>query len=164
MNMRLNCVNLFVNYSNILNTNQLRNRCNQFEEEIETGKRVISSLNDRVNDQEGEISNLNQKVSVLDSDLLDHKERLNKACEKYYNSISELETNMNFQKEMIKKFEERTLKEDLAIDTLISLVSLIFVNTSFVDFPIKLIGSILITKNNKRYLLPVSLVKIQFRC
>lgn len=159
MNMRLNCVNLFVNYSNIVNTNQLRKRCNQFEEEIEQGKKVITTLETRVTDQHGEILNLNQRVTVLDNDLLDHKERLNKACEKYYNSISELETNMTFQKEMIKKFEERTLKEDLAIDTLISLVSLIFVNTSFVDFPIKLIGSILITKKNKAFIEPVSFLK-----
>jgi hypothetical protein len=52
---------------------------------------------------------------------------------------------------MLKELESRALKEDFALDGLISLASLFFVNTSLVDFPTKLLTSLL-SGNQRRTL------------
>jgi hypothetical protein len=151
VNMRLNCVNLFVNYSNILNTNQLKVKCNQFESDIEDGKKTIGDLQGKVGDQEVVITSLNDKVVDLNGDLVEHKSKLDQACEKYYTTVTELEGTMTWHKDLLKKFEDKALKEDLALDTLISVLSLVVVNTSFVNFPVQLVSS-LVTNSKHRNL------------
>jgi hypothetical protein len=94
---------------------------------------------------------LSEKVTTLDQDLSGHKLKLNQATEKYYASITELESTMSFHKKMLKELESRALKEDFALDGLISLASLFFVNTSLVDFPTKLVTSLL-SGNQRRTL------------
>jgi len=129
MNMKLNCVNLFANYANLYTTNKLKVKCNEFEEEISLGKKRIEILQSDIFEQKEEILDLNSKVFILDEDLSEHKLKLNDATQKYYTSISELESTMSFHKKILNDLESRALKEDFALDGLISLVSLFFVNT-----------------------------------
>eukprot|EP01080_Neovahlkampfia_damariscottae_P012310 gene12310-5984_t len=158
MNMKLNCVNLFANYANHYTSNKLKLKCNEFEEEINSGKQKIQLLQNDIFEHKEEISDLNSKVVNLDEDLSCHKLKLNEATEKYYTSITELESTMSFHKKILNDLENRALKEDFALDGLISLVSLFFVNTSIIDFPITLISSLLST--NKRKMIAQRIIKL----
>lgn len=140
----MNFVNLFANYANVQNSEKLKQKCQQFELEIFRGKETIVGL-------EGKIGNLNNRVGTLSQDLEIHKEKLNHASTKYYTSVTELESTMFFHKELAKKLEDRTLKEDLALDSLISLISLFLANTTFVDFPLKLFSRIFSSSKKKNY-------------
>jgi flagellar motility protein MotE (MotC chaperone) len=100
--MKLNCVNLFANYANVINSNKLQKKCNIFEKEIENGKKMINFLNFENNENKIEIKNLNERVDDLNTEVETQKTNLSEATNKYYTSITELEQTMSFHQKIIK--------------------------------------------------------------
>jgi len=128
-----------------------------FEKDINNGKIMINTLSNEVNQNRYEINELNGKVENLNIEVETQKSNLVDATNKYYTSVSELENTMSFHQKIIKKLEDRALKEDLALDCLLFLSSLFFVNTNFISLPIRIIARF--GGNEKKYIIQ-SITKI----
>lgn len=125
VNMHLNCMNLFANYGNYINVRNLRQQCSTIENELQNEKRLVSHLQSTLWEQSTELSNLR-------TDLDEHKIELRMTSERYTKSLSELGNVLNTHQRMMERWERIRVREDLAMDFLLVLLSFFVVNSRMV--------------------------------
>lgn len=100
--MKLNCVNLFANFASIVRTHKLKQQCEVFQKDIANGKKTIEQLKETVSVQDQTISSLNQNVNVLGDDLKKQQVEFEHASNRYYKTLTDMESTMSTHKTMIR--------------------------------------------------------------
>jgi hypothetical protein len=142
VNMQLNCVNLFANFGNFMHVKRLTHKCKAIGDELQTEKIRVSELHTTVESQNKELGNLK-------NDLDGHKLELKRSNEKYYKSITELNSTLSHHQQLLEKWERIRLKEDFALDILFFILSLFVVNTRIISFSLHAVSSGLLLKSLK---------------
>eukprot|EP00761_Pharyngomonas_kirbyi_P003775 gb/GECH01003779.1/.p1 GENE.gb/GECH01003779.1/~~gb/GECH01003779.1/.p1 ORF type:complete len:263 (+),score=69.41 gb/GECH01003779.1/:1-789(+) len=149
-NMKMNCVNFFTNWANVIRTNRLQDQCNTFEVEIREGKKTINSLQGQVSEQDTVIDDLQGNVSSLETSLDEQKKRLEEESAKYFQSLQELRNVMRQHEQEISQLEKRRLRQDLILDGAIVAGSFILTNISLVSVPMNFITRLVFQSRSKQ--------------
>eukprot|EP00818_Percolomonas_sp_WS_P001287 CAMPEP_0117448600 /NCGR_PEP_ID=MMETSP0759-20121206/7490_1 /TAXON_ID=63605 /ORGANISM="Percolomonas cosmopolitus, Strain WS" /LENGTH=538 /DNA_ID=CAMNT_0005241003 /DNA_START=226 /DNA_END=1842 /DNA_ORIENTATION=+ len=153
MNMKLNCVNLFANFANILKTNSLQHHCRELSAEasqrrqdcevlrydVSQGKERIQDLETTIEENQTVIQSLNVSVQDLNQSVHDQSEKLEYASSAYNQSLRHLEKSLGYYKKILAQYESSKLRRDLAFDGSLFVACLYIVNTYVVNLPVHLL-------------------------
>lgn len=167
VNMRMNAINLFANFANAIKTNSLIKKCNELDqevqiqkencehltEEVNKGNEKISSMEVVIEENQQTIQTLNTSVNDLTHSVHDQSEKLEYASSQYRSSLRHMEKSLNQYKKLFDQIERSKLRRDIAFDGGLLITCLYIVNTFIVNFPIRIVSTLIRFQNrsSKKY-------------